>query len=97
MYYPLFGSSGMDYALKANLFGYLFSRENLSFVDRELVVVSALSVLQGADSQLASHIRTTNYLGVSEKELNRLISKVKEIDKKQGKNAEQVLKKTLKK
>lgn len=90
---PLFGSEGMDYALKANLFGYLFSRDNLSFVDREIVVVSALSVLGGVDGQLSSHLRNTNGLGVNKTELDKIIKKVKEINKKQGKNAEKVLNK----
>ena len=46
-----------DYYLKAHLFGDIFSRNNLSFADREIVTVSAISALQGCEPQLKSHIR----------------------------------------
>ena len=36
-----------DYYLKAHLFGDIFARDNLTYADRELVTVSALSGLQG--------------------------------------------------
>lgn len=88
---PLFGSQGMDYALKANLFGYLFSRDNLSYVDREIVVVSALSVLEGVESQLGSHLQLIKNLGITKPELKKLIDSLKTINPKQAKNAQKVL------
>ncbi|MGR6981979.1 cupin domain-containing carboxymuconolactone decarboxylase family protein [Testudinibacter sp. P27/CKL/0425] len=68
----LFDSNGIDYALKAHLFGYLFSREQLSSVNRQLVTVSTLSALGNVQPQLASHVRNTQNLGVSQAELARL-------------------------
>lgn len=72
---PLFNnfSPAMDYALKAHLFGYLFSRDNLSPLNRELVVLATLSSLGGVDSQLSSHLLITQNLGVDDLQMQRLI------------------------
>lgn len=72
---PLFNnfSPTMDYALKAHLFGYLFSRNNLSPLNRELVVLATLSSLGGVDSQLSSHLRISQNLGVDDLQMQRLI------------------------
>ncbi|WP_161788343.1 cupin domain-containing carboxymuconolactone decarboxylase family protein [Chelonobacter oris] len=70
----LFDSEGIDYALKANLFGYLFSRDTLSYVDRELVVLATIASLgPGVEAQLASHFRNTQNLGVSQAQLERML------------------------
>ena len=63
---PLFEnfSPTMDYALKAHLFGYLFSRDNLAPLEREIVVVSTLSALGDVNAQLRSHLRITRNLGM---------------------------------
>jgi alkylhydroperoxidase/carboxymuconolactone decarboxylase family protein YurZ len=45
-----------DYYLKAHLFGDIFARDNLTYADRELVTVSALSGLEGVEPQLKAHI-----------------------------------------
>lgn len=72
---PLFNnfSPTMDYALKAHLFGYLFSRDNLAPLDRELVVLGTLSALEGTNSQLTSHLRITQNLGVNDAQMQRII------------------------
>lgn len=56
---PLFDnfSPTIDYALKAHLFGYLFSRNNLSYLDRELVTIATLSALANVNNQLKSHLK----------------------------------------
>ncbi len=43
-----------DYYLKAHLFGDIFARNNLSYADREIVTVSAISALPGCEPQLAA-------------------------------------------
>jgi alkylhydroperoxidase/carboxymuconolactone decarboxylase family protein YurZ len=64
----------MDYALKAHLFGYLFSRDNLSPLERELVVVSTLSALGDVNAQLRSHLRITGNLGVNDTQMQEIVA-----------------------
>ncbi|RYY02127.1 MAG: cupin domain-containing protein [Gammaproteobacteria bacterium] len=73
---PLFDnfSPTIDYALKAHLFGYLFSRDNLGYLERELIVVSTLSALGNVDAQLNSHLRITKNLGVNPSQMQKIIS-----------------------
>lgn len=89
---PLFGYDGIDYALKAHLFGYLFQRDNLSFVDRELVTVSTLAALGNVNGQLGSHLNNTQNLGVSKAELSRVIDVLEnQVDRNMASNARNVL------
>ncbi len=61
-----------DYYLKAHLFGDIFSRDVLSAPDRELVTIAALSSIKGLDPQLASHVKGSRFMGVSDDELRAL-------------------------
>lgn len=61
-----------DYYLKAHLFGDIFARNNLSFADREIVTVSAISALPGCEPQLAAHVSGSRNMGVSDEELRAL-------------------------
>lgn len=58
-----------DYYLKAHLFGDIFSRDVLSFPERELVTLGAISALPGCESQLLSHARGALNMGVTRDEL----------------------------
>lgn len=73
---PLFEnfSPTMDYALKSHLFGYLFSRDNLPPLEREIIVVSTLSAFGDVNAQLRSHLRITRNLGVDSTEMQKIIS-----------------------
>ena len=62
-----------DYYLKAHLFGDIFARDNLTYADRELVTVSALSGLQGVEPQLKAHIAGARNMGVTEEQLQGII------------------------
>ncbi len=62
-----------DYYLKAHLFGDIFARDNLTYADRELVTVSALSGLQGVEPQLKAHIAGARNMGVSEEQLQGIV------------------------
>ncbi len=66
-------SPTIDHALKAHLFGYLFSRDNLGYLERELVVVSTLSALGNVEAQLRSHLRITKNLGVDDTQMKKII------------------------
>ncbi|PWI33420.1 carboxymuconolactone decarboxylase [Vibrio albus] len=73
---PLFNnfSPTMDHALKEHLFGYLFSRDNLPPLYRELVVVSSLSALGDVNAQLRSHLRIATTLGVDASQMERVFA-----------------------
>lgn len=61
-----------DYYLKAHLFGDIFARNNLSFADREIVTVSAISALPGCEPQLVAHVSGARNMGVSDEALKAL-------------------------
>lgn len=85
-------SPTMDYALKAHLFGYLFSRDNLPPLERELVVVSTLSALGNVNAQLRSHLRITRNLGVGNDQMQKVISTLQQsIGNDLANNAQSVL------
>lgn len=58
-----------DYYLKAHLFGDIFARDNLSYADREIVTVSAISALPGCEPQLVAHVSGARNMGVTDAEL----------------------------
>lgn len=62
----------MDYFLKAHLFGDIFASNVLSESEREMVTLSAISTLEGCNSQLCSHVSGALNMGVTEKQLNAI-------------------------
>lgn len=66
-------ASATDYYLKAHLFGDIFARDNMTYADRELVTVSALSGLQGVEPQLKAHIAGARNMGVTEEQLQGIV------------------------
>lgn len=91
---PLFDnfSPTIDHALKAHLFGYLFSRDNLAYLERELVVVSTLAALGDVNAQLTSHLRITRNLGVDKTQMQKIITTLeKDVDPAVSRNAQNVL------
>lgn len=61
-----------DYYLKAHLFGDIFARNNLTFADREVVTVSAISALPGCEPQLQAHVSGARNMGVSDEALKEM-------------------------
>ena len=61
-----------DYYLRAHLFGDIFSRDNLTHADRELITVSALSGLENVMPQLQAHVRGALNMGVTEEQLRSI-------------------------
>ena len=85
-------SPTIDHALKAHLFGYLFSRDNLGFLERELVVVSTLSALGNVDAQLRSHLRITKNLGIDDTQMKKIIETLEqEVNAQTSRAAQTVL------
>lgn len=91
---PLFDnfSPTIDHALKAHLFGYLFSRDNLGYLERELVVVSTLAALGDVNAQLTSHLRIARKLGVDNAQIQKIMKTLEqEVDPAVARNAQNVL------
>ncbi|WP_373778888.1 carboxymuconolactone decarboxylase family protein [Glaesserella sp.] len=92
----LWNFDGVDYALKAHLFGYLFSRDNLSPVNRELVTVSTLASLETVQNQLRSHLGILKNLGLNETELKRVIDEIRQQNPTAADKTDSVLKDVFK-
>ena len=76
---PLFEfAPQVDRYLKEHLFGAIFARDNLSWEDRELATLGALAALQGLDSQLGSHMRISRNVGISEEQLQQVVTVLRE-------------------
>lgn len=58
-----------DFYLKAHLFGDIFARDNMTYADRELVTVSALSGLDGVEPQLKAHVSGAHNMGLTDQQL----------------------------
>ncbi|MCY6410949.1 carboxymuconolactone decarboxylase family protein [Acinetobacter sp. VNH17] len=86
-------SPTMDYALKAHLFGYLFSRDNLAPLEREIIVVSTLSALGDVNAQLRSHLRITRNLGVDATQMQKIMTTLQQaVGRDLANNAQNVFK-----
>lgn len=65
----------IDYAIKAQLFGYQFSRDNLGDVERELATIGSLVGLgNSVNAQLRSHLTIFKNLGATENSFKQLIA-----------------------
>ncbi|MFZ4286329.1 carboxymuconolactone decarboxylase family protein [Variovorax sp. HJSM1_2] len=58
--------------LRTHLFGDIFERDNLDWQSREIATLGMLSALQGADSQLQSHMGMSMNVGLTAEQLNQL-------------------------
>jgi alkylhydroperoxidase/carboxymuconolactone decarboxylase family protein YurZ len=70
---PLFDfAPAADEYLKTHLFGDIFERDNLDWQSREIATVGMLSALQGAESQLQSHMGISMNVGITPSQLSQL-------------------------
>lgn len=65
-------SPEIDEYLKTHLFGDIFSRDVLSWQDREIATVSMLAAMIGTESQLKSHVNMSLNIQVSVQQLNQI-------------------------
>ncbi|WP_169777104.1 carboxymuconolactone decarboxylase family protein [Campylobacter mucosalis] len=63
-----------DFMLKSYLFGFLFDSHILSPLDREIIVISVLSSLDGVEAQLKSHLKIAKNLGLEISDFNKITS-----------------------
>lgn len=86
----------IDVFLKEHLFWDVFGRDNLDFQTRELITISALAGLGGAEPQLRAHIGVSIYNGIKEAQLNEWASLIQtKVGSKEGAAATDVLQSTL--
>lgn len=64
----------IDTFLKEHLFADIFSRDILSYTEREIATVSALVSLGGVEPMMQGHMRITLRLGVTEAALQQMLS-----------------------
>ncbi|WP_088655490.1 carboxymuconolactone decarboxylase family protein [Geofilum rhodophaeum] len=82
--------------LKEHLFADIFDRNVLTFADRELVTISVISAIGGAEPMLKSHLAICLNLGLSPQQLNEFLSVIKStVGKKEAKAAQVVLNEIL--
>jgi len=82
--------------LKEHLFADIFDRNVLTFAERELVTVSALSSIGGVEPMLRSHLAICKNLGYTSEQLNEFVNIIKsDIGKKEAKAAQAVLTEVL--
>lgn len=84
----------IDTFLKEHLFADIFSRDVLTYQQRELATISVLSTLEGVASQLEFHLAVGINTGLTESQLKQVFSLV---EKHIGKQPAEVAKKVLSK
>ncbi len=87
----------MDVFLKEHLFADLFERDILTFAERELVAISVISSIGGAEPMLKSHLDICLNIGLTPEKLGHFVNTIKSaIGKKEAKDAQDVLDEVLK-
>lgn len=87
----------IDTFLKEHLFADIFERDVLTYAERELVTVSALSSIGGVEPMLRSHLLICLNVGLTPKQLNEFTSIINStIGKKEAKAARAILDEVLK-
>jgi 4-carboxymuconolactone decarboxylase len=94
---PLFEfAPAIDGYLKTHLFGNIFERDNLDWQSREIATVAMLSSLQGADSQVQSHMGISMNVGITASQLNQLTQVLAErVDAEPARRAREALARQL--
>lgn len=98
---PLSGYSAfapvMDTFLKEHLFADIFERDVLSYAERELVTISVISAIGGAEPMLRSHLVICLNVGLTPGQLNEFLKVIKSaLGEKEAGDAQAVLEEVLK-
>ena len=67
----------IDQYLKEHLFADIFARGVLTYQEREIATISALSSLEGVDSQMKSHIQIGKNTGLTDEQINAILDLTK--------------------
>lgn len=68
----------IDQYLKEHLFADIFARGVLTYQEREIATISALSSMSGVDSQLKSHIQIGKNTGLTDEQVNAILDLTKD-------------------
>jgi alkylhydroperoxidase/carboxymuconolactone decarboxylase family protein YurZ len=86
----------IDIFLKEHLFADIFERDVLTYSERELVTISVISSMGGAEPMLRSHLNICLNVGLSPEQLKQFVNIVKSfVGKKEGKAAQKTLDEVL--
>jgi 4-carboxymuconolactone decarboxylase len=87
----------IDVFLKEHLFADIFERDVLTYSERELVTVSVLSSIGGAEPMLRSHLTICLNVGLTPEQLQQFVNIIKStIGKKESKATRKILDEVLK-
>lgn len=86
----------MDTFLKEHLFADIFERDVLTYAERELVTVSVISAIGGAEPMLRSHLSICLNVGLTPVQLTEFVGVIKlTLGEKEAKSAQAVLDEVL--
>jgi alkylhydroperoxidase/carboxymuconolactone decarboxylase family protein YurZ len=89
-------SPEIDIFLKEHLFADIFERDVLNYSERELVTVSVLSSIGGAEPMLRSHLNICLNVGLTPEQLQQFVDIIKSTaGKKEAKAAQKILDEVL--
>lgn len=87
----------MDTFLKEHLFADIFERDVLTYAERELVTISVISAIGGAEPMLRSHLSICLNVGLTQAQLTEFVGVIKStLGESEAKNAQAVLDEVLK-
>ncbi|HCY42358.1 MAG TPA: carboxymuconolactone decarboxylase [Prolixibacteraceae bacterium] len=98
---PLSGYSAfapvMDAFLKEHLFADIFERDVLTYIERELVTISVISAIGGAEPMLRRHLSICMNVGLTPQQLTEFVEIIKStLGEKEAKDVKAVLDEVLK-
>jgi len=86
----------IDVFLKEHLFADIFERDVLTYSERELVTISVISSIGGAEPMLRSHLNICLNIGLTPEQLHQFVKIIKStVGKKEAKAAQKVLEEVL--
>ncbi|CAI3952206.1 Uncharacterized conserved protein YurZ [Commensalibacter communis] len=90
---PLFDfAPTLNQYLRAHLFSDIFARDILSYQDREIATIAALSVINGAGSQLKAHYQIGLNAGLTQSQLLEIVQLITAtVDQNTGNHAKIIL------
>ena len=87
----------IDTFLKEHLFADIFRRNIFDYKTREIITISALAALGGAENQLRSHLNVGLHTGLTEEQLDNIVTVLRsKVGSKVGNTADSVLTTVLK-
>ena len=90
-------SPAIDTFLKEHLFADIFERDVLTYAERELVTISVISAIGGAEPMLRAHLNICLNVGLTDIQLTEFVAVIKSsVGEKEAKDAQDVLDDVLK-